>query len=158
MAESRLVTPKLLFRRVAVAEAITWALLLLGMFLKYVTETTDLGVRIFGMVHGVVFIAYGLVALTTWVNQRWSIGVGMLALVSAVPPFATVLFDRRVESAGLLDGQWRFGAGGEAPGSLPERVLAWLTRNPGLAAVVGVVAVAGLTGAALLVGPPASGS
>lgn len=151
-------TPKLLFRRVAVAEAITWALLLLGMFLKYVTETTDLGVRIFGMVHGVVFIAYGLVALTTWVNQRWSLGVGMLALVSAVPPFATVLFDRRVESAGLLEGPWRFGAGGETPGSLPERVLAWLTRNPGLAAVVGVVAVAGLTGVALLVGPPASGS
>ncbi len=158
MAESRLVTPKLLFRRVAVAEAITWALLLVGMVLKYVTETTDLGVRVFGMVHGVVFIAYGLVAITTWVNQRWPMGVGMLALVSAVPPFATVLFDRRVESAGLLEGPWRFGAGGETPGSVPERVLAWLTRNPGLAAVVGVVAVAGLTGAALLVGPPASGS
>jgi len=32
--------PKILFRRVAIAEAITWALLLAGMFLKYVTETT----------------------------------------------------------------------------------------------------------------------
>ena len=151
-------TPKLLFRRVAVAEAITWALLLIGMFLKYVTETTDLGVRIFGMVHGVVFLAYGLIAITTWVNQRWQLGVGMLALVSAVPPFATILFDRRVEAAGLLDGPWRFGAAGETPSTLPERVLAWLTRNPGLAAVVGVVAVAGLTGVALVVGPPASGS
>lgn len=158
MAESRLVTPKLLFRRVAVAEAITWALLLVGMFLKYVTETTDLGVRIFGMVHGVVFIAYGLIAITTWVNQRWQLGVGMLALVSAVPPFATILFDRRIEAAGLLEGPWRFGAGGETPSSVPERVLAWLTRNPGLAAVVGLVAVAGLTGFALVVGPPASGS
>ena len=158
MAESRLVTPKILFRRVAVAEAITWALLLIGMFLKYVTETTDLGVRIFGMVHGVVFIAYGLIAITTWVNQRWPLGVGMLALVSAVPPFATILFDRRVEAAGLLEGPWRFGAGGETPSTLPERGLAWLTRNPGLAAVVGVVAVAGLTGVALFVGPPASGS
>ena len=124
MAESRLVTPKLLFRRVAVAEAITWALLLIGMFLKYVTETTDLGVRIFGMVHGVVFLAYGLIAITTWVNQRWQLGVGMLALVSAVPPFATILFDRRVEAAGLLEGPWRFGAGGETPSTLPERVLA----------------------------------
>lgn len=151
-------TPKLLFRRVAVAEAITWALLLVGMFLKYVTETTEMGVRVFGMVHGVVFIAYGLIALATWVNQRWSLGVGMLALVSAVPPFATVLFDRRAESAGLLEGPWRFGAAGESPGSLPERLLAWLTRNPALAAVAGVVAVAGLTGLALVVGPPASGS
>lgn len=151
-------SPLVLFRRLALAEAVTWALLLGGMVLKYGTGTTELGVQVFGMVHGVVFIAYGLVAITTWVNQRWPMGVGMLALVSAVPPFATVLFDRRVESAGLLEGPWRFGAGGETPGSVPERVLAWLTRNPGLAAVVGVVAVAGLTGAALLVGPPASGS
>lgn len=151
-------TPKLLFRRVAVAEAITWALLLIGMFLKYVTETTELGVRIFGMVHGVVFIAYGLVAIATWVNQKWSLGVGLLALVSAIPPFATVLFDRRAEASAQLDGPWRFAAGGEAPASLPERVLAWLTRNPALAGIVGVVAVAGLTGIALFVGPPASGS
>lgn len=158
MAESRLVTPKLLFRRVAIAEAITWALLLIGMFLKYVTETTDLGVRIFGMVHGVVFIAYGLIALATWVNQKWSLRTGLLALVSAIPPFATILFDRSAESAGQLEGPWRFAAGGESPASLPERLLAWLTRNPALAAVVGVVAVAALTGVALFVGPPASGS
>ena len=51
-------TPLHLFRRVAVAEAVTWALLLTGMVLKYVTETTDLGVRVFGMLHGVVFVAY----------------------------------------------------------------------------------------------------
>ncbi|MFC7487381.1 DUF3817 domain-containing protein [Knoellia sp. CPCC 206453] len=151
-------TPKLLFRRVAIAEAITWALLLIGMFLKYVTETTELGVRIFGMVHGVVFITYGLIALATWINQKWSLRTGLLALVSAVPPFATIIFDRSAESAGQLEGPWRFGAGGDAPASLPEKVLAWLTRNPALAAVVGVVAVAGLTGVALVVGPPASGS
>ncbi|MEO7267860.1 MAG: DUF3817 domain-containing protein [Knoellia sp.] len=151
-------TPKLLFRQVAIAEAITWAFLLIGMFLKYVTETTDLGVRIFGMGHGIVFISYGLVALATWVNQKWSLRTGLLALVSAVPPFATILFDRSAESAGQLEGPWRFAAGGETPGSLPERVLAWLTRNPALAGVVLAVAVAGLTSAALLVGPPASGS
>ena len=158
MADSTLVTPSLLFRRVAIAEAITWALLLVGMFLKYVTETTDLAVRIFGMVHGVVFIAYGLVALLTWVNQRWSLGVGLLAVLSAIPPFVTIVFDRRAEASGLLDGPWRFGLGGESPRSLPEKVVAWLTRNPALAAAVGVVAVAALTGVALLVGPPASGS
>jgi hypothetical protein len=35
-------SPRRLFRIVAVAEAITWAMLLTGMFLKYVTETTEL--------------------------------------------------------------------------------------------------------------------
>ena len=158
MAESRLVTPKQLFRRAAIAEAITWALLLIGMFLKYVTDTTELGVQIFGMVHGVVFITYCLIAVATWINQKWTGQVGLLGLVSAVPPFATILFDRRTEEAGQLEGPWRFSAGGENPRSVPERVLAWLTRNPALAAVVGVVAVAGLTGVALFVGPPASGS
>ena len=64
-------TPALLFRRVAVAEAITWALLLTGMFLKYVTGTTELGVRVFGMLHGVVFVAYGVVTLVVAVDQRW---------------------------------------------------------------------------------------
>ena len=61
-------SPVLLFRRVAVAEAVTWALLLGGMVLKYVTDTTELGVRVFGMVHGVVFVAYCLV--TCW--WRWT--------------------------------------------------------------------------------------
>ena len=99
-----------------------------------------------------------MIGSDTWVNQRWPLGVGLLAVLSAIPPFATILFDRRAESAGLLEGPWRFGAGGETPASPPEKVLAWLTRQPALAAVVGVVAVAALTGAALLVGPPASGS
>ncbi len=66
--------PLVLFRRVAVAEAVTWALLLTGMFLKYVTGTTELGVRVGGMLHGVVFIAYCLTTVVVAVDQRWSFG------------------------------------------------------------------------------------
>jgi integral membrane protein len=151
-------SPTRLYRLVARAEAVTWALLLTGMFLKYVTETTELGVQVFGMVHGVVFITYCLITVATWTNQKWPARVGLLGLVSAIPPFATVLFDRRTEEAGQLEGPWRFSLGGERPSSLPERALAWLTRNPVLAAVVAVVAVGGLTGVALFVGPPVAGS
>ena len=82
-------SPLVLFRRVAIAEAVTWALLLTGMFLKYVTHTTELAVRVFGMLHGVVFIAYCLVTLLVAVDQRWSRGRALLGLVSAVPPFVT---------------------------------------------------------------------
>ena len=85
-------SPRLLFRRVAVAEAITWALLLTGMFLKYVTETTELGVSVFGMLHGVVFVAYAVVAVVVAVDQRWTARRTVAALASAVPPFATVPF------------------------------------------------------------------
>jgi len=146
-------SPQSLFRRLAVAEAITWALLLTGMFLKYVTETTELGVRVFGMVHGVVFIAYCLVTLLVGVDQRWSRGRLLLGLVSAVPPFMTVWFDRYAERRGALGTAWRLV--GSAPQRPAERPAAWLLRNPLQGALAGLVAVVALTGLALLVGPPA---
>lgn len=145
-------TPRLLFRTTAVAEAVTWGLLLTGMFLKYVTETTELGVRVGGMLHGVVFVAYVLTALAVAVDARWSPGRTLLALVSAVPPFMTIWFERSADRRHELPTTWRLR---EAPGRTPaERVLAWLVRNPAAGAGVGVVAVATLTGVALLVGPP----
>ena len=41
-----------LFAAAAFFEGITWAGLLLGMFLKYGTQTTELGVWLFGRLHG----------------------------------------------------------------------------------------------------------
>ncbi len=147
-------SPLLAFRRVAIAEAITWALLLAGMFLKYVTDTTELGVRVFGMVHGVVFIAYCLTTVLVAVDQRWTRGRLLLGLVAAVPPFATVLFDRFAERRGVLGARWRLTT--SAPEGRVDRVTAWLLRNPLHGAAAGLVAVGVLTGVALLVGPPAS--
>ena len=145
--------PRTLYRTVAVAEAVTWALLLTGMFLKYVTETTELGVQVFGMVHGVVFIAYCLATVLLSVDQRWPLSRLVLGLLAAVPPFVTVPFERYAERSGLLGDDWRLRSG--APRGAVERLTAWLVRRPAQGALVGVVAVAGLTGVALLVGPPA---
>ena len=145
-------SPRLLFRRVAVAEAITWALLLTGMFLKYVTETTELGVRVFGMLHGVVFVAYAVVAVVVAVDQRWTPRRTVAALASAVPPFATVPFDRWVEKHHPLEGSWRLRTADPA-GPL-ERLVAWLVRSPVQGVAAGLVAGGALTGLALLVGPP----
>ncbi len=145
-------TPLRLFRRVAVAEAITWALLLVGMFLKYVTATTDLGVRVFGLVHGVVFIAYALVVLVVWVEPRGSAGGGVRGRVSGVHAWATMPVDRWAERRGLLGDRWRLRE--SRPSSPAERVTAWLLNNPARGLASGVVAVVGLTGLALLVGPP----
>lgn len=146
-------TPVRLYRLVARAEAVTWALLLTGMFLKYVTETTELGVQVFGMVHGVVFIAYCLTTVLLWVDQKWSLGRLVLGLVAAVPPFATVPFERYAERSGLLGADWRLRAG--SPAGAPERLAVWLLRRPAQGLLVGLLAVAGLTGVALVVGPPA---
>src|SRR4051794_33531251 len=146
-------SPLHLFRRVAIAEAVTWALLLTGMFLKYVTETTDLGVRVFGMVHGVVFIAYCLTTLLLAVDQRWSRGRLLLGLAASVPPFCTVVFERYAERRSALGSSWRLR--GSAPSGRVEALVAWLVRNPVRGAIAGLVAGLPLPGLALLVGPPA---
>lgn len=147
-----MIAPRRLYRAVATAEAITWALLLTGMFLKYVTRTTELGVQVFGMVHGVVFIAYCLTTVLLWLDQRWPLSRLVLGLAAAVPPFATIPFERHAERQGLLGETWRLRA--EQGSGLLERLASWLLRRPAQGALVGLVAVAGLTGVALLLGPP----
>ena len=148
-------SPKSLFRRVAIAEAVTWALLLVGMALKYLTRTTELGVTVFGMVHGVVFIAFCLTTVFVAVTQRWSLRATATGLASAVPPFCTVVFDKGAERRGMLQGGWRLAPGSdERPRGLAERAQSWMLHRPGLAVALALVAVAALTGLALLVGPP----
>ena len=147
-------SPRTLYSRIALAEVVSWALLLTGMFLKYVTRTTGLGVTVFGMVHGVVFIAFCLITVLLWVNQRWTVREGLLGLASAVPPFLTVWWERRLDRAGRLDGGWRLGRDGEAPAIPAERLVAALLARPGVAVAVGFVAVAALTSVALVLGSP----
>ncbi|MDQ1105798.1 integral membrane protein [Nocardioides zeae] len=145
-------SPRRLFRVVAVTEACTWALLLVGMFLKYVTETTEAVVSVGGMLHGIAFIAYLLTTIVVAQDQRWSFGRTITGLASAVPPFFTVWFDLATERKGLLGDTWRL-ASEPASGGL-EKPVSWLVRKPLQGLAAGVVAVAVLTGLALLAGPP----
>jgi integral membrane protein len=145
-------SPRRLYRLLARAEVVTWALLLAGMALKY-SGVTEVGVRVFGMAHGVVFIAYCLVTGLLWVDQRWSFGRFVLGLLSAVLPFFTVPFEAWAERRGMLGERWRLRA--EEPRAVLERLTAFVVRRPARGAALGLVAVAGLTGVALLVGPPA---
>jgi integral membrane protein len=82
------------FRIVAIAEALSWVGLLIGMYVKYVPETTEMGVKIFGPIHGGIFVAYVVVALVASRVLRWSPRTTVLALVCSVPPLATVWFER----------------------------------------------------------------
>ena len=90
------------FRIVAVAEALSWVGLLIGMYVKYVPETTELGVKVFGPIHGGIFVAYVAVALVASRLLRWDVRTTVLALAASVPPLATVLFERRASRTGRL--------------------------------------------------------
>lgn len=84
------------FRVVAVAEACSWLGLLVGMFFKYVTVLNPIGVKIFGPIHGALFVAY-LVSLA-WVarRERWGFWRLVFGAAAAVPPFTSVVFERWV--------------------------------------------------------------
>ncbi|GAA3433225.1 DUF3817 domain-containing protein [Kutzneria kofuensis] len=94
-------TPSGRFRAVAVAEAVSWAGLLIGMFFKYAMGNA-IGVHIFGSVHGVVFIAYVVLSLLARRALRWDNRTTVWALVASIPPFGSVVFERWATRTGRL--------------------------------------------------------
>ncbi len=144
--------PDRLFVLLARAEACTWVLLLTGMFLKYVTDTTELGVKIAGPIHGVVFIVYVVAAVVIGTDQRWSTKQLVVAVAAAIPPLATIPLELHAERHGWLAPTWRLVDG--QPAGPADRLVAWMLRHPGRGALAALVAVAALTLVALIVGPP----
>ncbi|WP_299952975.1 DUF3817 domain-containing protein [uncultured Modestobacter sp.] len=90
------------FRAVAIAEAVSWVLLLAGMFVKRVLNASELGVQVFGPVHGAVFVAYVLVTLLAWRVLRWTPRTAVLALAASIPPLVTIWFERWAHRTGRL--------------------------------------------------------
>jgi len=90
------------FAAAAFIEGFTWAGLLLGMWLKYGLEATDLGVWLFGRLHGAAFVFYAVVAVAVGVRLRWPLWALLLALLAAVPPLVTVPLEMWFRRIGLL--------------------------------------------------------
>ncbi len=90
------------FRATAAIEAATWAGLLVGMAFKYVLAENDIGVRVFGPIHGVAFIAYVLATVHVFRVLGWSRRLLAVGLVCSVPPAATWIFERSISRRGYL--------------------------------------------------------
>ncbi|MUL49021.1 DUF3817 domain-containing protein [Mycobacterium sp. CBMA293] len=91
------------FRLIAMAEAVSWVGLLTGMYFKYFgTPRTEIGVHIFGMVHGVVFLGFLATGLVVGRAARWSLVTWVLAALSSIVPLASVIFLRWAERTGAL--------------------------------------------------------
>jgi integral membrane protein len=91
-----------LFRAVAIAEACSWVGLLVGMFFKYVVVQNEIGVQVFGPIHGALFVLYLIVTLLAARRLRWDAGTLVLALVASIPPLMTVWLERRAARQGKL--------------------------------------------------------
>ncbi|WP_373862575.1 DUF3817 domain-containing protein [Nocardia lijiangensis] len=82
------------FRFFAVLEALSWLGLLVGMAFKYIPDSgNEIGVKIFGPVHGAIFILFVLTSLLAARELSWSWKTTVLALLSSIPPFCTVVFE-----------------------------------------------------------------
>lgn len=148
-------TPHKLYSTVALAETITWALLLGSMALKYsgITEAT---MPIAGGLHGFTFLSFCVATMLIWVNNRWSVGHGIIGLASSIIPFATIPWERHAENKNLLQQQWRFGAGStEEPNTFPDKVLALVLTKPLLALVIAIVVISVVFVILLSLGSPA---
>lgn len=146
-------SPRLLFRSFATAEAVTWAGLILALVLR-ATGVTDAAVPVAGGIHGFVFLSYCVVTVFVWVNQRWGAGTGVLGLALSIVPFATVPFEIVLDRKRKLSGPWRLRPGGDQPRGFVEQVQAWVLRRPLLAIGLLVIAVAVVFVVLLWLGPP----
>jgi integral membrane protein len=81
------------FRIIALLEAVTWVGLLTGMYFKYLASSpNEIGVKIFGMAHGLVFIAFVVVGVAAGITFKWAFGTWLLAIVASIVPLGSVIF------------------------------------------------------------------
>jgi integral membrane protein len=147
-------TPATLFRVLAIAEAISWTLLITGLILR---ATADLAIAttIGGAIHGFVFLSYGATAVLVALNNRWRPWPATVAIVSAIVPYATIPAEIWLARTGRLAGEWRID---EASDSADRRwydgLLRWFLRRPWVLGVLILLAVVAIFAVLLIIGPP----
>jgi len=146
--------PLTLFRTLAIAEAISWTLLIGGLILRAVTGE-PLWVTVGGGIHGFVFLSYGATAILVAKNQRWGAWPATVAIASAVIPYATIPTELWLHRSGRLAGDWRLSATDDArDAAWHDRLMRWFLNRAWLLAVLIAAAVVVLYVVLLLVGPP----
>ncbi|MEO6669623.1 MAG: DUF3817 domain-containing protein [Ferruginibacter sp.] len=85
------------FRKIAIAEGISFLVLLgIAMPLKYFADM-PMGVKIVGYIHGFLFIAFVLLAWETKNSLNKSFGWFGLAFLASLLPFGTFVLDRELK-------------------------------------------------------------
>jgi integral membrane protein len=109
------------FRVIAFAEALSWVGLVVGMYYKYLgAPRTELGVKVFGPVHGGVFVAFVVAALLTGIALRWQVGTWLLALLGSIVPLGSVIFLIWADRTGRMGPESAAAAVGQPVGAAPE--------------------------------------
>jgi integral membrane protein len=109
------------FRLIALAEAVSWVGLLVGMYFKYLaTSRTEIGVKVFGMAHGLIFVAFVVAGLLVGLAVRWKAGTWLLAIAASVVPLCSVIFLIWADRTGRMSRSSAAAGVYEPVGSVPE--------------------------------------
>jgi integral membrane protein len=146
-----IITPKKLYTAMAWAEMATWTALIAAMVARYGFGYDGQLFFVAGLSHGIIFMAYCIVAIMIGVNLRWGVGTIMLALLSAIPPWVTLPFDLWLQRNHKLEAGWELEGG--HTGGFARFVQFWL-RHPAWFLLVMVSGMAVAIMALLTVGPP----
>lgn len=85
-----------IFRKVAVAEGISYLLLLfIAMPIKYLAHIPE-PVKYVGWAHGILFVAYMVCLVMAWQETKWKFGKVLLMAVASLFPFAPFLVDKNL--------------------------------------------------------------
>lgn len=84
------------FRRIAVAEATTFLILLVFSYLKNFQDGSEMAVTIFGAIHGILFLTYVISALGLRESESWPGRTLAMVLIGAVLPFGGYVVDRKL--------------------------------------------------------------
>ncbi|RYD79169.1 MAG: DUF3817 domain-containing protein [Sphingobacteriales bacterium] len=91
-----------IFRKVAVAEGISYLLLLfVAMPLKYFADM-PLAVKYTGWAHGLLFVLYAVLLIMAWMEQKWSFGKAVLIFLASLLPFMPFVVDRKLKDERAL--------------------------------------------------------
>jgi integral membrane protein len=84
------------FRIVALIEAISFLALLAATIFHRVLDGSDAGVNVLGPIHGMLFLAYVLLALLVREEQGWSVGQTLIVIVASAIPFGAFVVNAKM--------------------------------------------------------------
>ena len=146
-------TPRSLFRVAAIAEAVTWSLLIAALVLRATTGWA-LGVTIGGGIHGFVFLAYAATALLVGIDRRWPAALVAGAVAAAIVPYATIPLEIVLQRRGRLDGDWRLDPDPAGDRTPLDALVRWFLRRPVVLVIVALVLLVAIFTVLLIAGPP----
>ncbi|MEP2777096.1 MAG: DUF3817 domain-containing protein [Luteolibacter sp.] len=86
-----------ILRFVSLAEGVSFLVLLYFAIYEKRILGDEEAIRVPGMVHGVLFVAFCMVLVHVWADRKWSFGKATFAFVCSLVPLAPFYLERRLK-------------------------------------------------------------